>query len=276
MAYTLTKHYLTVSPYTRPGIKLKGKKGLVIHYVLAPEGKAITVRNNFEKLKDGVMISKNTYKYASAQFIICLDGSIVQTMDDDEMAYHVGASTYRPGITQKLGTYPNAYTLGIECCHIGEDGSMTPETYRTLVEFSADTCIKNGWDADDVYLHYDVTGKLCHLWFVNNPNEWTALKKLLSKEIIKKRSRAILAKVSTKSTDWIATLDGKKDGVWLYASDLIVKVYDNRGRGLVGWKAIVKALTSKPDLWVEAIGSTKEPEILSYFGKLLENIYAYK
>lgn len=163
---------LTINEYSRPGTKLKKVEGIVIHWVANPNTSAKANRNFFENRKSGKS------GYGSAHYIIDLDGSITLAIPPEEMAYHVGAKTYRSAAIKQLGSYPNSTTLGIECTHIDWNGKMTEETYNSLVELCVELCKKYNLDPTvDLYRHYDITGKLCHRWFVDNPKEWELLKK---------------------------------------------------------------------------------------------------
>ena len=143
---------LTSNPYSRPQTKLKKVKGLVIHYVANPGTTAQQNRNYFEGLKD----SKITK--ASNHFIIGLDGEIIQCIPSGEIAY---ASNER-----------NEDTLSIECCHPDATGKFNQETYDSLVHLTAWLCGKFDLTTRDVIRHYDVTGKQCPLYYVENPKAW--------------------------------------------------------------------------------------------------------
>ncbi len=143
---------LTSNPYSRPQTKLKKVKGLVIHYVANPGTTAQQNRNYFEGLKD----SKITK--ASSHFIIGLDGEIIQCIPSGEIAY---ASNER-----------NEDTLSIECCHPDATGKFNQETYDSLVHLTAWLCGKFDLTTRDVIRHYDVTGKQCPLYYVENPKAW--------------------------------------------------------------------------------------------------------
>jgi hypothetical protein len=84
-------------------------------------------------------------------------------LDEAEMAYHVGAKSYR---TSHFGAYPNNCTLGHEMC-VNADGNFR-ESYKRAVWVMAYWCYLYGWDATcNVMRHYDVTGKPCPLPFVD-------------------------------------------------------------------------------------------------------------
>lgn len=174
----IEQQFLTINEYSRPGIKLKAMKGIVIHWVANPNSSAIANRNFFESRKNG---GKG---YGSAHYIIGLEGEVIQCIPISEMSYHVGAKQYKPEVISKLGTYSNSCTLGIECTHIDWNGKMRPSTYNSLLKLCADLCTVYKLDPmNDLYLHYDITGKDCHKWFVENPDEWMNFKETVIKSI---------------------------------------------------------------------------------------------
>ena len=113
-------------------------------------------RDYFNGLKD----SHETE--ASSNFIVGLDGEIIQCVPTWEMAY---ASNSR-----------NIDTVSIECCHPDETGKFTDETYRSLVQLTAWLCVKFNLTEDQVIRHYDVTGKNCPKYFVENEDAWAQFK----------------------------------------------------------------------------------------------------
>lgn len=162
---------LTINMYSRPNKKINIIKGIVIHWVANPKTTALQNRNFFENRKDGKS------GYGSAHYIISIDGSIIQCIPDNEMAYHVGASEYNLDAIKKLSAYPNDCTIGIECSHIDWTGKMTPETYYSLVELSIILLKKNNLTSNNLFRHFDITGKNCHKWFVENPDYWEVFKR---------------------------------------------------------------------------------------------------
>ena len=143
---------LTVNPYSRPGIETNRINGIVIHYTANPGSSAKANRDYFESLKD-------THKTkVSSNFVIGLDGEIVQCVPTWEVAY---ASNDR-----------NRDTVSIECCHPDEDGRFVKDTYRSLVQLTAWLCMKFDLDENDVIRHYDVTGKNCPKYFVEDEDAW--------------------------------------------------------------------------------------------------------
>ncbi|WP_296115627.1 N-acetylmuramoyl-L-alanine amidase family protein [uncultured Eubacterium sp.] len=148
---------LTVNPYSRPGSVLEKVNGIVIHYTANPGATAIANRNYFENLKD-----THTTK-ASSHFVVGLEGEIVQCIPTAEIAY---ASNDR-----------NSDTISIECCYKNEDGSFEQATYDSVIKLTAWLCAKFGLTSENVIRHYDVTGKLCPLYYVEHEDAWTQFKK---------------------------------------------------------------------------------------------------
>lgn len=143
---------LTPNPFSRPQETLESIRGIVVHYTANPGSTAQENHNYFEGLKD----SGETY--ASSHFIIGLEGEIIQCIPSSEIAY---ASNER-----------NSDTLSIECCHPDESGKFTDATYQSLVELTAWLCKHFQVPVDSVIRHFDVTGKECPKYFVDNPEAW--------------------------------------------------------------------------------------------------------
>lgn len=159
--YTITQNYLTRNAYSRPGIKLSKVNGIVVHYTANQNSTALENRNYFESL------ATNHKTHASSHFIIGIDGEIIQCIPLTEISY---ASNSR-----------NHDTISIECCYKDDNGKFTNATYKSLVALVKDLMDYYSLDSDDVIRHYDITGKLCPIYFVRNPNEWTTFKENLNK-----------------------------------------------------------------------------------------------
>lgn len=147
---------LTPNEYSRPGIATNKITGIVVHYTANPGATAMNNRDYFEGLKDS-HITK-----ASSNFVVGLDGEIVQCVPTWEIAY---ASNSR-----------NIDTVSIECCHPDETGNFNKKTYQAMVDLCAWLCLKFDLDENDVIRHYDVTGKICPKYFVENEDAWRKFK----------------------------------------------------------------------------------------------------
>ena len=148
---------LPVNEYSRCGDKLTQVNAVVIHYVGNPNTTAWQNRSYFENLATSGETS------ASSNLIVGLEGEALLCVPLDEVAY---CSNDR-----------NHDTVSIEFCHPAADGKPTQETYDTLVKLTAWLCDLYGLDAqEDVIRHYDVTGKQCPMYFVENEAAWTQFK----------------------------------------------------------------------------------------------------
>ena len=149
--------YLPVNEWSRPGTELPQVKGVVIHYVGNPGTTAQANRNYFASLatgRDGV--------YASSHFVVGLEGEVIACVPLTEMAY---ASNTR-----------NDDTVAIEVCHPDETGQFAPVTYDRVVELTAWLCETFRLDPrTDVIRHYDVSGKICPKYYVDEPAAWDQL-----------------------------------------------------------------------------------------------------
>lgn len=147
---------LTVNDYSRPGIPMEQINGIAVHYTANPGATAQQNRDYFENLKDSHLTQ------VSSHFIIGLKGEIIQCIPSSEISY---ATNER-----------NVDTLSIECCHPDETGKLKKATYHSLVDLTAWLCSRFMLSTDDIIRHYDVTGKNCPKYFVENPEKWEEFK----------------------------------------------------------------------------------------------------
>lgn len=146
--------FLSPNPYSRPGTPLQEINGVVIHYVGNPGTSAQANRNYFESLSNG---TEGTY--ASAHFIVGLEGEVLQCIPLTEISY---ASNSR-----------NDDTVAIEVCHEDDSGQFSPVTYEQVVELTAWLCDTFSLKPNtDVIRHYDVTGKICPRYYVEHEDAW--------------------------------------------------------------------------------------------------------
>ena len=129
-----------------------------------PGSSAIGNRNYFENT--GV---------ASAHYIIDISGAIIRCIPDTEVAWHAGKSFGAQW--NVMAATNNSRFIGIECCHPDATGKFSSDTYTALTELCVMLCKKYGLNSDkDIYRHYDVCGKNCPVYYVNNPAAWSKLK----------------------------------------------------------------------------------------------------
>jgi N-acetylmuramoyl-L-alanine amidase CwlA len=162
------KKYLTVNKYSRPGTPLSNVKSVVIHYTANPGASAMANRNYFNNLPNS-----NTHLsrpiYASSNYIVGLQGEILNVVPPNEMAY---ASNYR-----------NKDSISIECCHEDSTGKFNDSTYQSAVWLTARICKAYDLGEDDIIRHHDVSGKNCPKYFVEHEDEWVKFKQDVMSEI---------------------------------------------------------------------------------------------
>ena len=148
------RQLLPVNEYSRPGEKLTAVNGVVVHYTGNPGTTAEQNRSYFAGL------AQSGETYASSNFVIGLEGEILECVPLDEVAY---ASSQR-----------NYDTLSIEVCHPDDTGEFAQASYDALaklVQWLVDTY---GLERDQILRHYDVTGKECPRYYVQHPEAWEA------------------------------------------------------------------------------------------------------
>lgn len=139
---------IRVDGEARRGIPLENITGIVIHYVGNPGTSAQGNRDYFDT--PGTLVSSH--------FVVGLAGEVIQCVPLWEKS---SASNER-----------NRDTISIECCHPDEDGKFTEETYASLVKLTAWLCELNEFTVEQIIRHYDVTEKLCPLYFVEHEDAW--------------------------------------------------------------------------------------------------------
>lgn len=145
---------LPINEWSRPGDKLDEVNGVVIHYTGNPGTSAQQNRDYFAGL------SETHEAYASSNFVVGLDGEVLQAVPSDEVAY---ASSQR-----------NHDTLSIEVCHPDDTGVFRQPTYDALVKLVQWLVEHYDLGRDQILRHYDVTGKECPRWFVEESDAWEA------------------------------------------------------------------------------------------------------
>ena len=155
---------LPPSKWSRPQIRLERVTGIVIHWVASPGATAKQIRDYFAQVT----------RYASAHYIIDIDGSIIQAIPEEEVAYHAGPSDRtREDTRRSLGGLPNWRTIGIELCHPDWTGEFSWRTVESAISLTADIAHRKGVDVmRNVLRHYDCTGKHCPKWYVEHPDAW--------------------------------------------------------------------------------------------------------
>ncbi|MBR5823784.1 MAG: N-acetylmuramoyl-L-alanine amidase [Paludibacteraceae bacterium] len=132
-------------------------KYLVIHYT-GNDGD--TDENNGRYFQNNVV-------QASAHYFVD-DDSITQSVPDNYIAWHCGTNK---GYKHKLCR--NANSIGIEICDDIKNGTIysSPKTIANVLELVEHLMKKYNIPKENVIRHYDVTGKHCPAYWIDN-NLW--------------------------------------------------------------------------------------------------------
>ena len=137
----------------RTGTELDGVKNIVIHYVGNPNTTAQNNRDYFDKDSTEV----------SSHFVVGLEGEIIQCIPLWEKS---AASNWR-----------NSDTVSIEVCHPDDTGKFNDDTYNSVIKLASWLLSELGLDESAVIRHYDITEKLCPLYYVEHEDAWNQMKK---------------------------------------------------------------------------------------------------
>lgn len=150
-------------------------KYIVLHYVGALGG-----------AEDNCRYYASQYIGASAHYYVGFSGEIWQSVEDEDIAWSVGASSY---------VHPearNSNTLNIELCvrkrstgtmnATDKDWYFEDATVQSGIELTKMLMQKYHVPKDRIIRHYDVTGKICPNPYVynNTAHVWNSFKKALS------------------------------------------------------------------------------------------------
>ena len=137
---------------SRRGIKLTGINDIVLHYVGNPGTSAQDNRDWYAESNSEV----------SSHFVVGLQGEVIQCIPLDEKS---SASNHR-----------NGDTISIEICHPDASGKFNEATYDSVVELTAWLVKACNLDIENVIRHYEVTGKICPKYYVENDDAWVQLR----------------------------------------------------------------------------------------------------
>lgn len=161
---------LTPSKFNRPGRAMDRVLAIVVHYTANPGTSAKANRDFFESL------STSGIEYASAHYVIGLGGEIIRMIPENEIAYHCGGERYtdlaRELFLQGAMIYPHNRTIGIEVCIPDETGRFSDASMTSLKGLVSYLMHKYQLTSARVIRHYDVTGKMCPIYYVQHEDEW--------------------------------------------------------------------------------------------------------
>lgn len=167
--------HLPINEFSRPGQLVNSIDNVVIHYVGNPNTTAEQNRSYYEQIIATMEAS------VSSNYLVGLEGKIIECVPSYEVAY---ASNSK-----------NRYSVSIEVSHPDETGEFTSETYESVVALAAWLCGRYELTSEALIRHYDITGKECPKYFVDNPEKWELFKldvqEILDVYILRNKSEEI-------------------------------------------------------------------------------------
>lgn len=149
-----------------PSLRKKSSiKYVVMHYT----------SNIGDTAKNNVVYFHNTVTKSSAHYFVS-DGDIQQSVPLLHAAYAVGLGTMKGPYT---GTNPEYYkvctnsnSVSIELCGSKQSREASAKTKQTACELAVTLLHELNLTPSAVIRHYDVTGKNCPAWAVEDPLKW--------------------------------------------------------------------------------------------------------
>ena len=175
MANLKINQLITPYNFTNASRKAANITGIVIHYVGALGG-----------AEDNCKYYARQYVGASAHYYVGFNGEYWQSVKDEDIAWHSGASSY------KHPSLRNSNTIGIEMCvrkkstrtmnATDKDWYYEDKTVAATIELVKFLMKKYSIKAANVVRHYDITGKICPNPYVydSTKHKWADFKQAIT------------------------------------------------------------------------------------------------
>lgn len=238
----IKKMFITPNPYSRPQKKIGQIKNIVIHWI----GNAGTTAENNAKYFDGLKVGKKNstgeYIYASSHYIIGNDGVVVRCVPENEVAYHASDA--------------NSYSIGVEVCHPDWTGKPTQKAYDSLVNLLVELCRTYKLEPTQAIIrHFDVTGKICPKYYVEDLGAFEHLKKDVAKRV--ESDEALIKAVDVLHRKGIITMPevwNDVEKIKLKNVEVLVEKVGKYMFNCVNYDEVIKRLVQKgiinsPDMW---------------------------
>lgn len=154
----ITEKIIKVNNYNRPGTASKPSR-ICVHYTGRAGTSADRLALYYANVAAGMFPDKPN-SWTSTQYIVGLNGEVIRIIPDDEMAYAAA--------NQNVGT------IHIEVCYKKSGGEFEAASKTALRELVQELMAKYHIPAEKVVRHYDLTGKYCPAYYVDE-TRWAAL-----------------------------------------------------------------------------------------------------
>lgn len=158
MAYTMKEMWASSTNYGSQ--RSTGDiKYIVIHYTSNDGDTAVNNGKYFQ----------GANRKASAHYFVD-DSTVVHSVPDNRVAWSVGGSKYNNNGGRLYGVAKNANTLNIEMCDDYKNGTVkaTDATINNTLILTRELMKKYNVPVSNVIRHYDVNGKSCPAYWVND------------------------------------------------------------------------------------------------------------
>lgn len=166
--YTFNNFFIKTNSYTRPGLKLSGVLGIVLHDAGSPGLKASSIRSTLDKGNGG---KRNGYH-------ILIDNSdTVGIVPLDEVVYHTEPGETKIDILKKTSSaYPNGNgnltTLSIGLCS-NSRGEFDDAMVARAIAVCSELVNHYGLPTENIFRAFDVDGSIEPISFYNNQFDYS-------------------------------------------------------------------------------------------------------
>lgn len=173
MSYVVKTNYADKSNYG--GYRSVSKIKYIVWHYTANDGASDEANGNYFKRKN--------LKASSHYFVD--DDSVTISVPDTYVAYSVGGSRYSnyklTGGASLYKVCTNTNSLNIELCDVNKNGTfdVTDKTLENAIKLTRELMKKYNVPIDRIVRHFDVTGKNCPAYYVDN-NVWASVKTRIS------------------------------------------------------------------------------------------------
>ena len=155
--------YIPINPYNRPGQASKPAR-ICVHYTGDVGAGADRLALFYSNVAAGMFPDK-PQNWTSTQYIVGLNGEVIRIIPDNEVSYAASGK--------------NSGTIHIEVCYKQSSGEFEQASKDALRELVLSLMQKYNISADKVVRHYDLTGKLCPYFYIDN-KRWAALREYIT------------------------------------------------------------------------------------------------
>lgn len=164
----ITEKIIPINKYNRPGTKsVPGR--ICVHYTGQTGTDADKLALFYKNVAAGMFPGKPN-SWTSTQYIIGLTGKVIRIIPDNEVAYAASGK--------------NDGTLHIEVCYSKAGGEFEEASVSALRELVQYLMQKYNITAGNVLRHYDLTGKYCP-WYYVDENRWAVLHEYITAPAVK-------------------------------------------------------------------------------------------